>query len=182
MISEVDNLITQAANEMWSHWNNTNMAFQQRITESNDAHNKLQSHLSKTMQEIYDQEKHVEALKQAIRMKGTPLKVAQTRLEARCHRPDVELCRDPPHHRLVEEVGQIQESIDLLNRKLNEAEMSHQDLLQNKARLEHDLKIKSNSLFIDREKCLSIRKSFPVVSLATKLKISRYNTVKIDFN
>jgi hypothetical protein len=44
-----------------------------------------------------------------------------------------------------------------------------QDLLQTKARLEHDLKIKSNSLFIDREKCLSMRKSFPVVSLATKL-------------
>ena len=89
---------------MWSHWNNTNMSFQQRITESNDAHNKLQSHLSKTMQEIYDQEKHIEALKQAIRNKGPPLKVAQTRLEARAHRPDVELCRDPPHHRLVEEV------------------------------------------------------------------------------
>ena len=75
-----------------------------------------------------------------------------------------------------------------------------QDLLRNKARLEHDIKIKSNSLFIDRfhqipqtycwqiwssylseilsilsrptthrEKCLSMRKSFPVVSLATKL-------------
>ena len=80
------------------------MSFQQRITESNDAHNKLQSHMSKTMQEIYDQEKHIEALKQAIRNKGNPLKVAQTRLEARAHRPDVELCRDPPHHRLVEEV------------------------------------------------------------------------------
>ena len=106
---------------MWSHWNNTNMSFQQRITESNDAHNKLQSHLSKTMQEIYDQEKHIEALKKAIRDKGAPLKVAQTnrianqlslntqvsqtRLEARTHRPDVELCRDPPHHRLVEEVS-----------------------------------------------------------------------------
>ena len=104
----MDNLITQCANEMWSHWNNTNMSFQQRIQESTDAHNKLQSHLSKTMQEIYDQEKHVEALKQAIRMKGNPLKVAQTRLEARCHRPDVELCRDPPHHRLVEEVSLVQ--------------------------------------------------------------------------
>ena len=96
MISEVDNLITQvlifdqtaplidtltlvlqAANEMWSHWNNTNMSFQQRITESNDAHNKLQSHLSKTMQEIYDQEKHIEALKKAIRDKGPPLKVVK---------------------------------------------------------------------------------------------------------
>ena len=92
----------------------------------------------------YNQEKHIESLKQAIRNKGNPLKVAQTRLEARSHRPDVELCRDPPHHRLVEEVdkyqvliiistvdkyikvGQIQESIDLLNRKLNEAEMAHQ--------------------------------------------------------
>ena len=50
------------------------------------------------------QEKHIESLKQAIRAKGNPLKVAQTRLETRSHRPDVELCRDPPHHRLVEEV------------------------------------------------------------------------------
>ena len=108
-------------------------------------------------------------MKKGIRDKEAPLKVAQSRLEARTHRPDMELCRDPPHHRIVEEVGQIQESVDLLNRKLNEAEHAHQDLLVNKARLEHDLKIKSNSLFIDREKCLSSRKSFPVVSLATKL-------------
>ena len=39
-----------------------------------------------------------------------------------------------PTYRLVEEVGQIQESVDLLNRKLNEAEQAHQDLLVNKAR------------------------------------------------
>ena len=102
---EVDNLITQCANEMWSHWNNTNMAFQQRIQESTDTHNKLQSHLSKTMQEIYDQEKHIEALRKGLRDKEAPLKVAQTRLESRGHRPDVELCRDPPHHRLVQEVS-----------------------------------------------------------------------------
>ena len=80
---------------MWSHWNNTNMSFQQRITESNDAHNKLQSHLSKTMQEIYDQEKHIEALKKAIRDKGPPLKVVKYPVEAsiadsyvRCPKPD----------------------------------------------------------------------------------------------
>jgi len=169
LMGEVDNLVTLCANEMWSHWSNTNMSFQQRISETTDAHNKLQSHLSKTMQEIYDQEKHIESIKAAIRAKEAPLKVSQTRLEARSHRPDVELCRDPPYHRLVQEVNELQESIELLNRKLNEAESAHQDLLRNKARLEHDLKIKSNSLFIDRERCLSMRKSFPVVSLATKL-------------
>ena len=62
------------------------------------------------------QEKHIQQLKKGIRDKENPLKVAQSRLEARTHRPDVELCRDPPHHRIVEEVGQIQESVDLLNR------------------------------------------------------------------
>ncbi len=51
------------------------------------------------------------------------VQVSQSRLEARSHRPDVELCRDPVHHRLVEEVGQIQESVDLLNRTLHEAGM-----------------------------------------------------------
>ena len=62
------------------------------------------------------QEKLIRQLKKGIRDKENPLKVAQSRLEARTHRPDVELCRDPPHHRIVEEVGQIQESVDLLNR------------------------------------------------------------------
>ena len=104
LMAEVDNLVTTCANEMWSHWNNTNINFQQRIQETTDAHNKLQSHLSKTMQEIYDQEKHIEALRKGLRDKEAPLKVAQTRLESRGHRPDVELCRDPPHHRLVQEV------------------------------------------------------------------------------
>ena len=50
-------------------------------------------------------------MKKGIRDKENPLKVAQSRLEARTHRPDMELCRDPPHHRIVEEVGQIQESV-----------------------------------------------------------------------
>ena len=48
--------------------------------------------------------------------------------------------------------------------QLNSAEAANQDLLRNKARLEHDLAIKSNSLHIDREGCVATRKTFPVVS------------------
>ncbi len=124
--ADVENLVTTCANDMWSSWTNSNTSLQQRVTETTDAHNKLQSHLSKTQQEIYDQEKHISGLKKAIRDKEAPLKVSQTRLEARSHRPDVELCRDPVYHRLVEETSQIQESVDLLNRKLSEAESAHQ--------------------------------------------------------
>ena len=57
------------------------------------------------MQELYDINRHIGSIQSAIKAKNAPLKVAQTRLEARCHRPDVELCRDPPHHRLGEEVS-----------------------------------------------------------------------------
>lgn len=41
----------------------------------------------------------IESVKKAIREKECPLKVAQTRLEERTRRPNVELCRDNPHHR-----------------------------------------------------------------------------------
>ena len=46
------------------------------MQETTDAHSKLQSHLSKTMQEIYDQEKHIQALQKALRDKEAPLKVS----------------------------------------------------------------------------------------------------------
>ena len=51
------------------------------------------------MQEIYDQEKHINHLQGAIMNMGPPLKVAQTRLSMRGGRPEIEACRDQPHHR-----------------------------------------------------------------------------------
>lgn len=66
------------------------------------------SHLHKTQQEIFDVEKHIDMLRKAINDKSNPLKVAQTRLEARSHRPGMEICRDNAHTRLIEEVCDIQ--------------------------------------------------------------------------
>ena len=55
--------------------------------------------LSQTLQEIFQTEMLIESLKRAMRDKESPLKVAQTRLEERTRRPNVELCRDYPYHR-----------------------------------------------------------------------------------
>lgn len=52
-----------------------------------------------TLREITDQEHNIAALKQAIKDKEAPLKVAQTRLYQRSHRPNVELCRDAAQFR-----------------------------------------------------------------------------------
>lgn len=58
------------------------------------------------------------------------MKVAHTRLEARVHRKEIELCRDKAQDRLVTEVLDIQDSIETLHRKLQEAEAQHQQLLK----------------------------------------------------
>lgn len=53
------------------------------------------------LQEIFDMEKNIEFLKKAIQDKEAPMQVAQTRLDTRIRRPNVELCRDPVQHRCV---------------------------------------------------------------------------------
>ena len=63
--------------------------------------------------------------------------------------------------RLVGEVREIEDTIHKLREKLMEAENTLQILLKTKVTLEHDLSVKANSLFLDQEKCMSMRKSFP---------------------
>lgn len=67
-----------------------------------------------------------------------------------------------PGCRLVEEVSEITETVESLQAKLRQAENALQHLLRTKAALEQDLSVKNNSLFIDREKCLGMRKTFPM--------------------
>lgn len=63
------------------------------------------------MDEIAAQEKNIAALKKAIADKEGPVKVAQTRLEARNRRPNVELCFDTVHSSLMHEVQEITKNI-----------------------------------------------------------------------
>uniref|UniRef100_A0A3P8SE74 Tektin n=1 Tax=Amphiprion percula TaxID=161767 RepID=A0A3P8SE74_AMPPE len=158
---EIEILLNTTSSEMWNQFNNVNVAFTNRISETADTKNSLQTHLAKTLQEIFQTEMLIESLKKALRDKECPLKVAQTRLEERTHRPNVELCRDNPYHRLVSEVREIEDTIHKLQERLIEAENTLQTLVKTKVTLEHDLSIKANSLFLDQEKCMSMRKSFP---------------------
>lgn len=65
----------------------------------------------KVMNETASQEKNIAALRKAIADKEGPAKVAQTRLEARNHRPNVELCYDTVQYRLISEVQEITKNI-----------------------------------------------------------------------
>ncbi|XP_054247158.1 tektin-5 [Indicator indicator] len=152
--------LENASEEMWNHFVGTNLAFNSRIAEVADAKNKLQLQLAKTLQEIFQTEDTIMLLERSIKAKEYPLKVAQTRLEGRTKRPNIELCRDAPQFQLVTEVFTLDNTLQTLKLHLQEANDTLQMLVNNKSKLEEDISVKTNSFFIDK-KCMDMRKVFP---------------------
>lgn len=159
---EIDSTLRQCANDMWNNFNAVNNGFNTRIRETTDARNKLQAHLQKTMQEIFDMERNIALLRKAIQDKEAPMKVAQTRLDERTRRINVELCNDPVMKSLQREVNEIRESVRILKERLKSSELSLARLMKTKATLEHDISVKDNSLKIDSSFCMGMRKGFPM--------------------
>lgn len=91
--SDTDTLINRVATLTWDSWSNTNNSLNKRSAEMCEAKNNMQLHLHKTQQEIFDIERNIDLLRKAIQDKANPLKVAQTRLEARGHRSGLEQCK-----------------------------------------------------------------------------------------
>ncbi|NXL30547.1 TEKT5 protein, partial [Glaucidium brasilianum] len=151
--------LKSTAQEMWNHFISTNLAFHNRIAEVADAKNKLQAQLGKLLQEIFQAEDTIMLLERSIKAKEYPLKVAQTCLEARTKRPNIELCRDAPQLQLVTEVCTIDDTLQILKRCLQEAHDTLQMLNLYKSKLEHEISVKANS-FIDK-KCTDMCKVFP---------------------
>ncbi|XP_060220999.1 tektin-3 [Meriones unguiculatus] len=158
---DTENLLVVIANEMWNQFNKVNLAFTNRITESIDTKNKIHVHLSKILQEIFQTEMSILSIRKAIKEKSAFLKVAHTRLDERTRRPNVELCRDMAQLRLVNEVYEVDDTIQTLQQRLRDSEDTMQALVHTKATLEHELAVKANTLYIDQEKCMTMRKSYP---------------------
>lgn len=106
-------------------------------------------------------ERYIERIKSNIASKDPPLRVAQSRLRKRLRRPDVENCNDLAHNKLLEEVNELHSCIKHLEDKLQEGNQSLCDLKRNKERLEANIKVKTNTIMIDRQKNMSMRKNFP---------------------
>ena len=157
----VDGLLSSACLEMMTAWSICNRSFKERILETEETHSLLNVNLSATIQEIADLDEHINIIKQGLKEKRPPLKVAETRLAFRTHRPNVEACYDTPHSKLVDEVVEINDSVCLLTTKLTEAEDARAMLIQARSSLRQDIRVKDNSLRIDREKCMSQRLRFP---------------------
>lgn len=57
----------------------------------------------------------------------------------------------------------IDDTLQTLKLRLRETQDTLQLLLMTKSRLEHELAIKANSLCIDKDRCMGMRKTFPSI-------------------
>jgi len=64
----------------------------------------------------------------------------------------------------VEEVNELSQSIEALNRKLVEAEETLRNLKDQRMTIEKDISIKTNTIFIEREKAMPHRTRYPPIS------------------
>ncbi|NXR32081.1 TEKT1 protein, partial [Zosterops hypoxanthus] len=154
----IDGILSQTADDMRRQCEMVNTAFRNRVKEVKDAKHKLETLLAMVMDEIAAQEKNIAALKKAIADKEGPVKVAQTRLEARNHRPNVELCFDTVHSSLMSEVQEITKNIQRQD-ALAQAQTELKALSHRQLSLEEEIKVKENTLYIDDVLCMQMRES-----------------------
>jgi len=104
-------------------------------------------------------EDNIQHLEEAIAHKITALKLVETRLANRICRPRIELCRDQPQASLVETDSDIKDAVENLQMRLAQSKECLKALDRKKLELEHELSIKTLSLFIDETEVMAIRQS-----------------------
>ena len=103
-------------------------------------------------------EQNISQLQRAIDDKVGPMKLAHTQLNWRSQRPNNELVRDPVQFQLVAEVDQIEVSVQQLQHRLAESEATLKRLNRTELVLLDDIEMKSNSLHVDIDLCMTLRK------------------------
>jgi tektin-2 len=152
----IHHALQQTDNDLEAQDTASDYASRKRQHEFKRAIDELNWQKQNTEEEIADLENEIRRLMDAIRAKINPSKLAQTRLENRTYRPNVELCRDNPQYGLVDEVKQLDASKQALEEKLKQAQHALDGLEQNLHRINQDLQCKTNSLKLD-EQCTSSR-------------------------
>nr|WLD15744.1 tektin 2 [Platynereis dumerilii] len=150
--------LQQTDNDLAAQKNATDYAIRKRMHEMKQAIDELKWQKEQTEEEIAELEEEIRRLGDAIRAKINPLKLAQTRLENRTYRPNVELCRDNVQYGLVDEVKQLEASKKALEEKLKQAQHALHGLEEKLHTINKDLQTKMNSLKLDEQAIASRQK------------------------
>ncbi|XP_074102651.1 tektin-4-like [Cotesia typhae] len=121
----------------------------------------LEKELVNCLNQLSDTEKLIEELRGANRGLEEAMKVAQTRLDIRHERRNVENCRDIPQYGLIEEVKIIGENLTSMAGQLRQAEETQAGLVKSRGDLEREIMVKRKTLYIDRDRGQLLRSFYP---------------------
>ncbi|KAL7061187.1 hypothetical protein AAHC03_010295 [Spirometra sp. Aus1] len=155
----IEGILIQVAEDQKKQVADTNWALKKRITEIRDAKGKLEEHLALTLKEISDMEDNITELKNAIRALNKPAAVTETRQNLRDVRPGIELCRDAPFYRIIEQTTELRQDSKLLHDRLHKAEEALKALCRRQLDLEEEIANKSHTLHIDEVQVAGMRDS-----------------------
>jgi len=157
--SMVDTSLATSCNDMTVQVERTNEALAKRVRELKESKTRLEGQLAETLRQFIEQEENIKNLRKAIEDKVIPMKLAQTRLDSRAQRPNVELTRDAVQFRLLKEVDELDDQLQRLRRRLAESESSLKGLRRQQLAVEEDIENESNTIYIDEVQCMGMRKS-----------------------
>ncbi|KAL5021859.1 hypothetical protein ScPMuIL_001014 [Solemya velum] len=157
----IHHTLQQTENDLEAQRIATEYAFRKRIHEFERAKDELEWQKKNTEEEIQELENDIRGIEESIRDKTNPMKLAQTRLENRTYRPNVELCRDAPQYGLTDEVKQLEATKRALEEKLRQAKHTLDGLENNLHRINDDLALKNHSLSLDN-RCVDVRQKLQV--------------------
>ncbi|KAK0092136.1 hypothetical protein PV326_002110 [Microctonus aethiopoides] len=136
-------------------------ALAEKINLTDQICQELEKELTKCLQEISDTEQLIEELRGSSKGLIEAIKVAQTRLNNRLERKNIENCRDESQFGLIEEVKILNENLSTMGHELKHAEETQAGLVKSRSDLEREILVKKKSLYVDRNRGQFLRSFYP---------------------
>lgn len=157
---QVDAVLINSARDLRSQDVKVNKSLSERIAQTEQVKKELENQLNLTLVKITETENILQTLHEEILKVSQRIQVAQTRLNVKNIRPNVENCREGSLIELIEEVRDLNNSMSILQMRSVETEKLRADLIHERSMIENEIMVKMKTIYLDNERCLFLRSHF----------------------
>jgi len=159
MRAEIENLVNNAKNGIFTQRDLINDLLKERLTKRRQELEKLEESMETNKDQTFSMEQNLEYIKKSIADKIPQKKVVQSRIHARNQRPDVENCRDAAQNRLLCGSGDFDKTIAELTATMRDVEQKLRQLKAQQRQLSDKIAMTRKSIYIDEDQCLRTREN-----------------------
>ncbi|XP_051173310.1 uncharacterized protein LOC127289421 [Leptopilina boulardi] len=161
--TNMKNIYKSSVHDLRGQADKIDIALDEKIAETINYCFKIENNLKKCLRSMSETEALIDKINNNLEKLNGAMKCTQTCLNERLQREFTENCRDNPQLGLIDSVKLLTENMsNILGQKRN-AEDVLAELIKSRKEIERELMIKQNTLYVDRDRCLSIRSYYPSV-------------------